>query len=56
MKKPKEGFYDFMGNLIMYEGSDIAYDIDSANWLPSEVLLVSDYLCNLEEGAERYGY
>lgn len=53
----KEGYYDFEGNLVMYEGSDIAYDIDSASWLPIEVLIVmGTYLCDLEEGAEKYGY
>lgn len=53
----KAGYYDFEGNLVTYEGGDIAYDVDSASWIPSEVLLVmGEYLCNLEEGAEKYDY
>lgn len=56
-KMLKTGYYDFEGNLVIYEGSDIAYDVDSASWIPAELLFImGSYICSLEEGAEKYGY
>ena len=53
----KEGYYDFEGNLVIYEGRDTAYDVDSASWIPAELLFImGSYICSLEEGAERYCY
>lgn len=33
------GYYDFEGNTVLYEGGDEAYDLDSREWIPIELLI-----------------
>lgn len=34
----REGIWDFMGNTVEYEGGDTAFDLDSNEEIPVEVL------------------
>lgn len=52
----KEGYYDFEGNLVIYEGGETAYDIDGGSYIPAYALIMGEYLCSLEEGAEKYDF
>lgn len=43
------GYYRFDGNLLIYEGGDSVYDIDSASYYPVEILYVSEYVGPIED-------
>lgn len=43
------GYYNFEGNLLIYEGGDSVYDVDSATYYPVEILFASEYVGPIED-------
>ena len=46
----KPGYYEFEGNILIYEGGDEVYDVDSGTYYPECILDVAVYKGPLEEG------
>ena len=44
-----EGYYEFEGNTLIYEGGDEVYDVDSRTYYPEYILDVAVYKGPLEE-------
>ena len=44
-----EGYYEFEGNTLIYEGGDEVYDVDSGTYYPECILDVAVYKGPLEE-------
>ncbi len=45
-----EGYYEFEGNTLIYEGGDEVYDVDSRTYYPEYILDVAVYKGPLEGG------
>lgn len=39
----KPGYYEFEGNILIYEGGDEVYDVDSGTYYPEYILDVAEY-------------
>ncbi len=50
----KKGIYELFGNCVEYEGGDEAYDVDSAEWIPADLLAsMGTFLESFDSAQER---
>ena len=54
MNELRIGIYDLFGNTVEYEGGQDAYDVDSGDWIPVEMLeAIGTYRESFDQAMER---